>query len=101
MLFPKAILDAEWAADAPLREAMAIKRERWRVILRGLGLWLKAAQLAPEGKISSARVCQARTLTSADHAVRIPVIAPTRSDASRPPVPTDRDQCEGAVRCTR
>ena len=32
--------------------------------------------------------------------VRIPVIAPTRSDASRPPVPTDRDQCEGAVRCT-
>jgi hypothetical protein len=32
--------------------------------------------------------------------LRIPVIAPTRSDASRPPVPTDRDQCEGAVRCT-
>ena len=32
--------------------------------------------------------------------MRIPVIAPTRSDASRPPVPTDRDQCEGAVRCT-
>ena len=30
MLFPKAILDAEWAADAPFREAMAIKRERLR-----------------------------------------------------------------------
>jgi hypothetical protein len=26
MLFPKAILEAEWAADAPLREAIAIKR---------------------------------------------------------------------------
>ena len=31
MLFPKAILEAEWAADTPFREAMAIKRERWRV----------------------------------------------------------------------
>ena len=30
MLFPKAILEAEWAADAPFREAMAIKRERVR-----------------------------------------------------------------------
>jgi hypothetical protein len=30
MLFPKAILEAEWAADAPFREAMAIKRERLR-----------------------------------------------------------------------
>jgi hypothetical protein len=28
MLFPKAILEAEWAVDAPFREAMAIKRER-------------------------------------------------------------------------
>jgi hypothetical protein len=32
MLFPKAILEAEWAADTPFREAMAIKRERWRVL---------------------------------------------------------------------
>jgi hypothetical protein len=32
MLFPKAILDAERAADAPLREAMAIKRERFRAL---------------------------------------------------------------------
>jgi hypothetical protein len=32
MLFPKAILDAERAADAPLREAMAIKRERLRAL---------------------------------------------------------------------
>jgi hypothetical protein len=30
MLFPKAILQAEFEANAPLREAMAIKRERWR-----------------------------------------------------------------------
>jgi hypothetical protein len=30
MLFPKAILEAEWAADAPFREALAIKRERLR-----------------------------------------------------------------------
>jgi hypothetical protein len=29
MLFPKAILEAEWAA-APFREALAIKRERLR-----------------------------------------------------------------------
>jgi hypothetical protein len=28
MLLPKAILQAEWKADAPLREALAIKRER-------------------------------------------------------------------------
>ncbi len=32
-------------------------------------------------------------------ALRIPVIAPTHSDASRPPGTIDRDQCEGAVRC--
>ena len=32
MLFPKAILDAECAADAPLREAMVIKRERLRAL---------------------------------------------------------------------
>jgi hypothetical protein len=32
MLFPKAILEAEWAADAPFREAMAIKRERLRAL---------------------------------------------------------------------
>jgi hypothetical protein len=30
MLFLKAILEAEWAADAPFREAMAIKREQLR-----------------------------------------------------------------------
>jgi hypothetical protein len=29
LLFPKAILQAEWEADAPMREAMAIKRARW------------------------------------------------------------------------
>jgi hypothetical protein len=28
MLFLKAIIQAEWEANAPLREAMAIKRER-------------------------------------------------------------------------
>ena len=31
--------------------------------------------------------------------VRIPTIVTTRSDASRPPVPIDRDQSDGAVRC--
>ena len=31
MLFSQAILLAEWEANAPLREALAIKRERWRV----------------------------------------------------------------------
>jgi hypothetical protein len=30
LLFPKAILRAEFEADAPLREAMRIKRERLR-----------------------------------------------------------------------
>jgi len=31
MLLPKAILQAEFAANAPLREVLAIQRERWRV----------------------------------------------------------------------
>jgi hypothetical protein len=30
MLFSKAIIQAELEVNAPLREAMAIKRERWR-----------------------------------------------------------------------
>jgi len=30
MLFSKAIMRAEWEANALLREAMATKRERWR-----------------------------------------------------------------------
>ena len=30
MLFPKAILKAEWDATAPLRGALTIRRERWR-----------------------------------------------------------------------
>ena len=34
MLFPKAILEAEWATDAPFREAMVIKPERLRGALR-------------------------------------------------------------------
>ena len=32
MLFSKAIIQAEWEANAPLREAMAIKRERLRAL---------------------------------------------------------------------
>jgi hypothetical protein len=32
MLFPKAILEAEWAAAAPFREATAIKREQLRAL---------------------------------------------------------------------
>ena len=31
--------------------------------------------------------------------VRIPMIVTTRSDASRPLIPIDRDQCDGTVRC--
>jgi hypothetical protein len=31
--------------------------------------------------------------------MRIPAMVTTRSDASRPPVTIDRDQCEGAVMC--
>jgi len=30
MLFPKAVLQAEFAANAPLREVLAIKRQRLR-----------------------------------------------------------------------
>ena len=30
LLFPKAILRAEFEDDAPMRETLAIKRERWR-----------------------------------------------------------------------
>ena len=30
LLFSKAILLAEWEANAPPREAMAVKRQRWR-----------------------------------------------------------------------
>ena len=30
MLFPRAILKAEWGAAAPLRDALTIRRERWR-----------------------------------------------------------------------
>ena len=32
MLFSKAIIHGEWEANAPLREAMAIKRERLRAL---------------------------------------------------------------------
>jgi hypothetical protein len=32
MLFAKAILEAEWVADAPFREEMAIKREQLRAL---------------------------------------------------------------------
>ena len=34
MLFSKTIIRAEWEAGAPMREAMAIKRERWRASRR-------------------------------------------------------------------
>jgi len=32
MLFTKAILKAEWEAAAPLRDALRIRRERWRAL---------------------------------------------------------------------
>ena len=40
MLFSKAIIQAEWEANAPLREAMATKRERLRA--------LRAKRAAPQ-----------------------------------------------------
>ena len=33
MLFSEAIVLAEWEANAPLHEAIAIKRERWLVLM--------------------------------------------------------------------
>ena len=46
------------------------------------------------------RLCQEVALHLAYRWLRIPTIVTTRSDASRPPVPIDRDQCDvGAVRC--
>jgi opacity protein-like surface antigen len=33
------------------------------------------------------------------NSLRIPTIVTGRSDGSRPPVPIDRDRCDGAVRC--
>ena len=38
-------------------------------------------------------------LKSLPPVMRIPTIVTTHSDGSRPPVPIDRDQCDGAVRC--
>jgi hypothetical protein len=32
MLFSQAIIQAEWEANAPFREAAVIKRERWRAL---------------------------------------------------------------------
>ena len=32
MLFPKAILKAEWDAAAPVRDALTVRRERWRLL---------------------------------------------------------------------
>jgi hypothetical protein len=32
MLFPKAVLKAEWDAAAPLRDGLAIRRDRWRAL---------------------------------------------------------------------
>ena len=37
MLFPKAILKAKWDAAAPLRDALTIRRERWRPLRRRKG----------------------------------------------------------------
>jgi hypothetical protein len=50
MLFSQAILLAEWEANAPLRQAMTINRERWRV---------KRAQ---ERRAAAARAAKQRSL---------------------------------------
>jgi arsenate reductase-like glutaredoxin family protein len=76
--------------------------------------------LIRKGKSPARRVLKARILLKADVSeagkgwsdnriiealetspsmVRIPAIVTTRSDGSRPPVPIDRDQFDGTVRC--
>jgi hypothetical protein len=59
MLFPKAVLEVEWATDAPFREAIAIKRERLRA--------LRAKRAAKYG--DPIRECQGRD-DSANHTPR-------------------------------
>ena len=49
MLFSKAIIQAEWEANAPLREALAIKRER----LRALRTKWAAERAAKQGSTQS------------------------------------------------
>jgi hypothetical protein len=49
LLFSQAILLAEWEANAPLREAMAIKGERWRV------------KRAEERRVAAARAAKRRS----------------------------------------
>ena len=49
LLFSQAILLAEWEANAPLREAMAIKGERWRV------------KRAEERRVAAARAAKQRS----------------------------------------
>ena len=48
LLFSQAILLSEWEANAPLREAMAIKGERWRV------------KRAEERRVAAARAAKQR-----------------------------------------
>ncbi len=43
--------------------------------------------------------CQQGQFAQGATLVRIPAIVTIRSDGSRPPVPIDRDQFDGAVRC--
>jgi hypothetical protein len=49
LLFSQALLLAEWEANAPLREAMAIKGERWRV------------KRAEERRVAAARAAKQRS----------------------------------------
>jgi putative transposase of IS4/5 family DUF4096 len=66
--------------------------EQWKRIEPHLPTDVRGVERADDRRVISGIV---HVLKS----VRIPVIASTGSDAWRPPVPIDRDQCDSAVRC--
>jgi len=97
---------AEEARTQAKRSVRATDREAW---LRIADEWMKLVQTREQpvngviGALSRiyASIPQsssAARLTAGAAGLRIPTIVTTRSDGSRPPVPIDRDQCDGAVR---
>ena len=76
-----------------LSETVSLKHLFLRRALATLNLFVGALKIARERGVNNKILLN----------VRIPTIATTRSDASRPPVPNDRDQhgagYESAVRC--
>jgi hypothetical protein len=51
------------------------------------------------GPARRGRLARAHAAIKKHPDLRIPAIVTTHSDGSRPPVPIDRDQFDGAVRC--